>query len=135
MAALTQDRNTAWREDALYSRPVKAATTIFGGSLVMLDANGFAVPGAAATGQTADGVAQEQVTNAGSDGDASVTVLKGVFAFANSAAADEIGAEDVGANCFIVDDQTVALTNGSASRSVAGVIAAVDAEGVWVRIS
>jgi hypothetical protein len=32
----------------------------------------------------------------------------------------------------VVDDQTVAKTNGSSSRSVAGIIRDVDADGVWV---
>ena len=49
-------------------------------------------------------------------------------------AADAIVRADVGADCYIVDDQTVAKTNGSNTRSVAGKIIAVDADGVWVKI-
>jgi hypothetical protein len=33
---------------------------------------------------------------------------------------------------FIVDDETVAKTNGSSTRSVAGICRGVDAQGVWV---
>lgn len=40
----------------------------------------------------------------------------------------------MGADCFIVDDQTVAKTNGTNTRSRAGIVAAVDADGVWVQI-
>ena len=35
---------------------------------------------------------------------------------------------------YIVDDQTVAKTNGSSTRSAAGTIVDVDAQGVWVRV-
>jgi hypothetical protein len=40
----------------------------------------------------------------------------------------------IGNDCYIVDDQTVAKTNGTATRSIAGKIRAVDAQGVWVEI-
>ena len=59
-------------------------------------------------------------------------VRRGCFRFANSASADAIALADVGADCYIVDDQTVALTNGSSTRSVAGKIHDVDSSGVWV---
>lgn len=42
-------------------------------------------------------------------------------------------AADIGSDCYIVDDQTVAKTNGTNTRSVAGKIMDVDAQGVWVR--
>ena len=38
----------------------------------------------------------------------------------------------MGSDCYIVDDQTVAKTNGGATRCVAGKVWDVDAEGVWV---
>jgi len=63
-----------------------------------------------------------------------VPVRTGVFRFANSAGADEIALADVGADAWIVDDQTVAKTDGTASRSKAGRIMDVDAHGVWVSI-
>lgn len=59
-------------------------------------------------------------------------ILSGTRPFANSAAADEIANNDVGADCYAVDDNTVALTNGGATRSKAGKIIRVDADGVWV---
>ena len=54
---------------------------------------------------------------------------------ANSAAADQITAADIGNDCYGVDDQTVAKTNGANTRSVAGKIYDVDAQGVWVKFS
>ena len=58
---------------------------------------------------------------------------------ASAASAETIGVPvehqaDVGADCYIVDDQTVAKTNGTNTRSVAGKIIAVDADGVWVKL-
>jgi hypothetical protein len=50
----------------------------------------------------------------------------------NSSDADAISTANIGADCYIVDDQTVALTNGTNTRSVAGKIFDVDSAGVWV---
>ena len=36
------------------------------------------------------------------------------------------------AGCYVVDDETVAKTNGTNTRSRAGVVVDVDAQGVWV---
>jgi len=134
MTALTADRNTPRRDDEFYSRPVAVATEIFAGSLVVLNAAGNAVPASTATGLVADGRAEEHVNNAGSAGDMAVKVRKGVFRFANSADGDEITIAEIGDTCYIVDDQTVAKTDDSSSRSAAGTVTDVDASGVWVRI-
>lgn len=134
MAALTKDRNTKRRNGDQFSYPAKAATKVYAGSMVVLDA-GVAAPGRTATGLIAVGVAEETVDNsAGAAGDLNVPVRKGVYRFGNSAAADLIALDDVGVDCYIVDDQTVALTDGTATRSVAGKIVDVDSTGVWVRI-
>lgn len=132
MTALTQARNTPQRVGEVFDFPVKAATTVQQGSIVVLNA-GYAAPGSTATGLVAIGRAEESAS-AVSAGDASVRVCRGVFKFANSAAADAIAQADVGADCYIVDDQTVAKTNGTNTRSRAGQIVAVDADGVWVQI-
>jgi hypothetical protein len=135
MAALTKDRNTTRRDGVQYSDPVAASTKIFAGSLVCLNAAGNAVPGSTATTLLARGVAQEQVDNsAGSAGDLRVESRRGVFPFANSASSDEITRAEIGDNAYIVDDQTVAKTSGSSTRSVAGVIRDVDTAGVWIEI-
>jgi hypothetical protein len=133
--ALTKDRNTKRRDGVLFSDPLAAATRIFAGALVCLNAAGNAVPGATATTLTARGVAQEHVDNsAGAAGDLRIESRRGVFPFVNSAAADEITRADIGTNAYIVDDQTVAKTSGTNTRSVAGVIRDVDSDGVWIEI-
>ncbi len=135
MAALTADRNTKRRDGTQFNFPMDAAKKIYTGSIVAL-AVGLAAAATTATGLVAVGVAEETVDNsAGVAGDLDVPVRKGTFHFANSAAADEIALDDVGGDCYIVDDQTVALTNGTATRSVAGKIVDVDATGVWVQFA
>ena len=52
----------------------------------------------------------------------------------NSAAGDAITRAEIGDVCYIVDDETVAKTNGTSTRSAAGTIRDVDAQGVWVEI-
>ncbi len=136
MAALTAGRNTPKRDGKDFSRPVAAATKLYQGALVCLSATGYAVPGSTATTLTADGVARADADNSsGANGAISVDVEKGVFRFVNSSAADAITAAEIGDTCYIVDDQTVAKTDGTGTRSAAGPIVDVDAQGVWVRIS
>ncbi|KZX92309.1 hypothetical protein A3718_12120 [Erythrobacter sp. HI0019] len=131
--ALSADRNTPRKEGDLRRFPVAAATKIFAGALVCLDAAGNATPGAVATTLTAVGRAEAQADNTGgSAGDVAVDVRKGTFRYANSAAADEISREDIGSTAYVVDDETVALTNGTSTRSAAGTIYDVDAQGVWI---
>lgn len=136
MTALTKNRDTPMKDGVLFSAPVAAAKTIYAGALVALDASGNITPGAAATTLIGAGRAEEYVDNSGgSAGDLSVTFRKGVFRFGNSASTDAITRAEIGDNCYIVDDATVAKTNGSNTRSVAGKIVDVDAGGVWVQFS
>jgi len=86
------------------------------------------------------GIFEAQVDNSdGADGEQTAEVLRGFARLENSAGADEITAADIGKACFIVDNQTVAKTNGAVgegapARSVAGIVDAVDDVGVWVLI-
>lgn len=135
MPALTSDRNTLRRDWQNFEYPVKAATKIFAGAMVAINtANAFATKGATATTLKAVGVAQEQADNStGADGDISVKVRRGMFCLTNSAAGDLITLADVGTDCYMVDDQTVAKTSATGTRSIAGRVEDVDAWGVWVR--
>jgi hypothetical protein len=133
MAALTGPRDTLERLGATESYPLAAGATLFAGALVVLDA-GYAKPGVTDTGLKAVGRAEESVDNAsGADGAKAVTVRRGCFRYANSAGGDAIGQADVEGTCYVVDDATVAKTDGTGTRSVAGTIRAVDALGVWVQ--
>lgn len=135
MAALTADRRTPFRTAEDFEFPVAASTLIYAGAIVCINASSLATKGAVSTALKCVGVAQATADNsAGAASAIRVKVRRGCFRFANSASADAIALADVGADCYIVDDQTVAKTNGSASRSVAGKIRDVDADGVWVEI-
>jgi hypothetical protein len=135
MTALAADRNTPNREGELLSVGVATAIKIYGGAIVMKNAAGYATKGATATGQICLGRAEDLADNTGgANGAINVSVRAGVFKWANSAAGDLIAIADVGNNCYIVDDQTVAKTDGTATRSIAGKVMAVDSDGVWVRM-
>lgn len=133
MAALTAGRNTQRRDGELVSLPVAAAVKIFEGSLVARDGSGDARPGRTATTDKGVGRAEALADNTGGGAGAiTVEIRKGIFKFANSAAGDLIARVDIGNDCYIVDDQTVAKTNGTNTRSVAGKVFDVDSDGVWV---
>lgn len=134
MTALAAPRPTPKRPSFLFSRAVAAGVNIHQGSLVALNAAGFAVPGATSATLTGDGMAKDNADNSGgANGAIRVEVEHSTFQFANSAGADEVTIASIGKDAFIVDDQTVAKTNGGNTRSVAGKIVDVDAQGVWVR--
>lgn len=131
--ALTADRDTRKRDGKRFNAPVAASIQIYAGALVARDASGNLVPGSVATTLKKAGVAKQNVDNSGgSAGDETCDYEMGCFPFKNSAAADEITKADIGNDCYIVDDETVAKTDGTSTRSVAGQIVDVDGYGVWV---
>ncbi len=135
MGALTTARDTSeiLNGGKQLVLPVKGKTTIYQGALVVLDVDGFAVPGKKAEGLTAAGRAEETVENTGGDGEQTIRVTRGVFVYANtSTAANKVGVAHVLKPCYIQDDQTVtALATGA---SVAGLVVRVDDTGVAVEI-
>lgn len=135
MAALTADRDTHRRAGDEIVLPAAAAKKFYAGALVARDASGNATPGAVAATLRGVGRCAQFVDNSGGGaGDQTVRIEKGVFRFGNSADGDLIARADIGADCYIVDDQTVAKTNpGGNTRSVAGKVFDVDASGVWVK--
>lgn len=135
MSALAKDKHTLEKIGDLRVDPVAAATIIYAGSLVCLDAAGNAVPGSTAVNLKARGRAEEQVDNsAGIAGALTVKTKRGTFLLENSAGGDEITAADIEKVCYIVDDQTVAKTDGAGTRSVAGKVVSVEAAGVYVQV-
>ena len=125
--------------------PVAAGAVILQSALVIM-AN--AAARAARTGQGATdvlreadaatyravGIATEGVTGGAADGDVTVVVEGGAYAFANSAGADAITKTHIGKRAFIVDDQTVACLSAGATRAQAGIVLDVTSEGVWVLV-
>lgn len=128
MAALTKERDTKRRTGDLLSLPMAAAKKIYAGSLVARDGDGNATPGAATAGLSGVGRAAETVDNStGTAGAKKIEIHKGIFAFANSSGA-ALSRADIGADCFMEDDQTVAKTG----TAPCGRVFDVDENGVWV---
>jgi hypothetical protein len=139
MTALTQARNTPQREGFVHAYPIKAGVHGYQGGIAVLS-GGYAAPATTATGLVALGRFEEDADNsAGGNGAFLAPVRQGVFRYANSTGTDLITQADVGQDCFLVDDQTVAKTaaivSSNPTRSRAGRIVAVEADGVWVRIA
>lgn len=115
-------------------RKVAANMVCHQGGLAV-NAAGYARPGYVATGLKVFGVFSESADNTGgAAGAIDVGVERGVFGFENSSAGDAIAQADVGNNAYIVDDQTVAKTDGGGTRSIAGVIEGFDGTSVLVRV-
>jgi hypothetical protein len=131
MAALTAERNTPTMGASGFkaSYPVAAATKIYKGSLVALDASGNLIPGAVATTLTSCGIALETADNsAGAAAAINCEVQEAVARFVNS---NSMTKAAIGNLVYYVDDQSV--TSVSTGASIAGVCVQVDSSGVWVR--
>lgn len=148
MSALTAVRSTQQLPPEgpipeIFNLPVAATKKIYAGGLTVINSSGYAQPGSTATGLIAVGMAEPMQNVAGtlsadngsgSNGDISCVVRQGCFKWANSSAGDAITQQHAGLDCYIVDDQTVALTDGYGTRSRAGKIQQVDSDGVWVQM-
>lgn len=136
MAALAADRNTARRENRMFADPMAAAVKIYAGAIVMLDASGNAKPGVTATGLVARGRAEEQVDNTtGAAGDKTIKVERGVFAFKSDGT---LTRANINKTVYVVDDQTLAATDGTGTRSAGGTLKDLEGSGAtataWVEI-
>lgn len=122
MTALAADKGrTRYGQPITLGRSLMAATTtIYGGSLVCSNAAGYLVVGSTATGLIARGVAILKCVNTGAAGAMECGFEEGDFEFENSAAADALAQAEVGDTVYIVDDNTVAKTDGTGTRSAAG---------------
>lgn len=130
--ALSRERNTTAVEAGLVREiGIKANVKIWAGALVVND-GGVAAPGRAATTLVALGRAELTVDNTGgADNAVKVKIRRGIYAFKNKAD-DLVVAADVGKDCYIVDDETVAKTSGGATRSIAGKVFQIDGDQVFV---
>jgi len=130
-----------------------ANAKVWQGSIVVQDPfSGYARNGYTATGLIVLGRAEQPTfgslpvvvppgigsnvydNTSGANGGLNVYYRQGVFNFANSGGVDLCAVTNIGSDCYIVDDQTVALTDGVGTRSRAGKIMNVDSAGVWVQM-
>lgn len=113
MAALTKDRMTLYKGAGIeFEVPMKASTTIYKGSIVMFAAAGYAIPGADTSGCSFAGIALEQKTSGGSDGDTRIRVRRGNLVLLPTAS---VTVADHGEAAVISDDQT--LTNAATATN------------------
>lgn len=142
MTALAASRNTKQMNspdanlDSLYC-PL-AAVKVFKGGLVGINASGYLEPAASGSNKqlkivgVVAGPEESYDNTAGSPGDLSVKVLRGVFQLANSATTDAVTQADQGRIVYAVDDQTVARTPALGARPPAGRVMQVDTDGIWI---
>lgn len=111
LGALSADRSTTYRVGDYESIPVGGAETIYNGSLVSLDATGYAVSASDTASTIFVGVAIEQADNSsGADGAINVKVRRtGVFKLP----ATSITQAHVGSIMYIKDDQTFDNTSSN----------------------
>ena len=147
MTALSSPRSTPSLEtgkNVFRTFPVAANAIIYPGAQVALNATGYLVPVTALTTLTVIGIAvpkRQQMTRllgyidatGLADGAMECEVQSCIALMVNGSTS--ITKADVGKDCYAVDDQTVAKTNGGATRSRAGKVVAVDAQGVSSRVS
>lgn len=127
------DRKTPMKDAELISVPVAANAVIGAGKIVVANATGFAAPGSTATTLTYLGRAEEAVDNTGGgDGDIEILVRRNKAFKFNNYGTDLVVQADLGQTCYIVDDETVAHSDGTSTRSAAGKVVGIDSDGVWV---
>ena len=131
MSALTRDRATPYREGIEVEYPVAANMKIYAGSLVCVNAAGYAVPAADTSGYRFAGVALEQVDN--SDGGKNVRERRaGVFEFD----AMSISQDMVGAPMYAADDHTFDDAAGPTNDIKVGLLVKyVSATKGWIDIA
>jgi hypothetical protein len=134
VAALADERGTESREGRAVGVRMKGGVVCFAGAIVVTVAGaGLAEPGRAAAGLKVLGRASRTVDNSGgANGARSVVVERGTFLYDNDGT---ITAADVGAQAYVLDDQTVTRTDGGGTRSPGGEIREVVPSGVWITIN
>lgn len=154
MAGLTTPRDTKPRGTAPLPTEmepgVKGGSKIIQGGIVVIDSSGYATPATAAPGLICLGIANSRfvggqtatsgaIPTAGVDDNTTganaairTRVLTGTFKVDNGATTDAVLITDVGNDCFLLDDHTVARTDKGNTLSRAGKIVDVDSDGVWV---
>lgn len=136
MTALAAARDTVRLGDSavldLLAVPLAAGAKVYQGGVVSVSA-GYAVAGRANAADQVLGIAAKTVDNtAGAAGDLTCEVKQGVFRLGNSASTDLIAQANAFSLCYLVDDQTVALTSSTGARPIAGHVVAIDSLGVFV---
>lgn len=112
----------------LLKLPVKGGTMLAEATMAVINADGYAEAASADTGLIIAGCVQKYCDNrSGENGEQSVSVKRGTFVWENDGTIKET---DILKKCYIKDEVTVTIT--ADNSSVAGVILAVEPDGVTV---
>ena len=132
MAALLKDRNTRNKHLGRVQRfPVLAATQIYKGAAVAIDAAGFAIPATNVAGQIVVGVATHSVLGGAANGDEYVNCERGVFEF-NGLGGDLPTQALVGRPVYVGSDNEVGATAGAGV--IMGTLEEIEGSKYWVNI-
>lgn len=119
----------------LFAMPLAASAHLYTGSLAALNPSGNLVPASADASLRVVGIMDDEADNsAGIAGAVTAVPRRGAFYLANSGTTDAVTDGDLGRNCYVVDDNTVARTSGLGARPVAGKVIGVDSYGVLVEV-
>jgi hypothetical protein len=132
MTALAKDTQIKTKSPGLYPMneyPVKAASQIWAGSIVGIDATGFAIAHTGAANVVTVGIADEAVLGGATDGAKWVRVKEGIFKVANNGTVLQA---HVGRTVDVVDDNTVKIR---AAGQIGGCVTRLDSDGVWLEIT
>ena len=137
---LSADRNTLERAVPVATRHERLAASskeFYVGQLVGIDTNvaGSPVTPAVAGDLTLQicGRCEQRLTT-GANNTKTVKFKSGCFYYASGTTFEAIDANDIGKQCFVVDDQTVGLSGATGANAKAGRVYDVDSYGVAVYI-
>jgi hypothetical protein len=141
LSALADIRSRVGKQPSLRDVPLKSGYKVYSGAIVVIQqSTGYGRPAFSGTGCVAMGVAQKTIDNsstgtlpgANADGLACPVKSGGIFGpFANDSGT-AVAITDRTKVCYLLDDNTITMSSSSAS--VAGIVADVTSEGVWVEI-
>lgn len=111
--------------------PVAANVVAQYGWIAMIDqSTGLVSVGSSSPGYIGAGRFEGPIDATGlSNGAVRVDVSYGIFYWQNSGGGDALTQADYGKTCYIADNQTVALTDGTGTRSPAGIVYEVRLDG------
>jgi hypothetical protein len=133
MTALAADKSVIVADEKWLEYPeppltIAADTVIYQGAVIAVNSSGYVVPGSADPTLKVLGWSRGRVDNTdGTAGAKPVPYCRKPIRMVNSSSTDAITNADVGEDCYLVDDQTVARTSGGGDRPVAGRVVHVHA--------
>lgn len=131
MADATEPFDAPQRAGDTVNLPVAAATALYAGVILAINAGGYVVQASDTANLRVIGRSEEDVDNTdGANGDLSVNARRGVFRYGNSAT-NAVTLAHVDQVCYVEDSVTVD-SDGGVNSIKAGRVIAVDDDGVWV---